>query len=56
MSTSNEPLLKGATKTLADFAVDVTYEQIPAEVIEKMKASLLDSIGCCLYGLTLPWT
>jgi 2-methylcitrate dehydratase PrpD len=56
MSTSNEPLLKGATKTLADFAVDVTYEQIPAEVIEKMKASLLDSIGCCLYGVTLPWT
>ena len=56
MSSSNKPLLEGATKVLADFAVDVTYEQIPGEVIGKMKASLLDSIGCCLYGVTLPWT
>lgn len=47
---------QNATKILAEFAVDIRYEQIPDEVIARMKMSLLDSIGCCLYGVTLPWT
>jgi len=56
MTSSQSPLLKNATRDLARFAAELRYEDIPVEVVERMKTSLLDSIGCCLYGATLPWT
>lgn len=56
MSSSHPPLLLDATRDLARFAAQFRYEDIPAEVVERMKTSLLDSVGCCLYGATLPWT
>ncbi|WP_144631054.1 MmgE/PrpD family protein [Bordetella genomosp. 13] len=56
MSSSKPPLLANATQDLARFAAQLRYEDLPAEVLERMKTSLLDSIGCCLYGATLPWT
>lgn len=56
MSSSHPPLLENATRDLARFAAQLRYEDIPAEAVERMKTSLLDSIGCCLYGATLPWT
>lgn len=56
MSSSQPPLLENATRDLARFAAQLRYEDIPAEVVDRMKTSLLDSIGCCLYGATLPWT
>jgi 2-methylcitrate dehydratase PrpD len=56
MSSSKPPLLPDATRDLAAFAASVRYEDLPAEVIERIKSSALDSIGCCLFGATLPWT
>jgi 2-methylcitrate dehydratase PrpD len=56
MSSSKPPLLADATRDLARFAAALRFEDIPAEVVERMKTSLLDSIGCCLFGATLPWT
>ena len=56
MSSSQPPLLENATRDLARFAAQFRYEDIPAEAVDRMKTSLLDSIGCCLYGATLPWT
>lgn len=56
MSQSNPPLLDGATRDLASFAANLTFEQIPAVVVDRIKTSVLDSIGCCLFGATLPWT
>ena len=56
MTASEPPLLLNATRDLARFAADLTFEQIPAEVIEHLKLSILDSIGVCLHGVTLPWT
>lgn len=41
---------------LAEFAANVQFEAIPDEVIARMKTSFLDSVGCCLFGATLPWT
>ncbi len=46
----------GATRELAAFAARLRYEDIPAEVIEKAKACVLDTLGCMLFGATLPWT
>ncbi len=56
MSSSQPPLLENATRDLARFASGMRYEDIPLEAVERMKLSVLDSIGCCLYGATLPWT
>ncbi len=56
MSSNKPPLLPDATRDLARFGAALRYEDIPAEVIARIKLSLLDSLGCCLYGATLPWT
>jgi 2-methylcitrate dehydratase PrpD len=56
MSSSQAPLLEHATRDLARFASGLRYDDIPPDAVERMKLSVLDSIGCCLYGATLPWT
>jgi 2-methylcitrate dehydratase PrpD len=48
-------LTKEVTGTLAKFASDLHYEDIPADVREKAKIYILDSLGCCIGGyLTQP--
>ena len=49
-------LLPGATRELATFAAKLRFEDIPPEVVARMRTSFLDSVGCCLFGATLPWT
>jgi 2-methylcitrate dehydratase PrpD len=56
MSTPAPPLLENATADLARFAATLHYEDLPAAVVEKAKLCLLDGIGVCLHGATLPWT
>ncbi len=56
MSSSQAPLLENATRDLASFASRLKFEDIPAVAVEHMKNCVLDSIGCCLHGVTLPWT
>jgi 2-methylcitrate dehydratase PrpD len=53
---SRQPLLRAATRDLAAFGAALRFEDLPAEVVERMRWCVLDSIGCCLYGITLPWT
>lgn len=43
------------TAQLAQFVADLEYETIPRPVVEHMKLCLLDSLGCGLFGSTLPW-
>ncbi len=56
MSSGKPPLLPDATRDLARFGATLRYEDIPAEAVARIKLSLLDSLGCCLFGATLPWT
>ena len=49
-------LLPGATRELAAFSAQLQFEDIPVEVVARMRTSFLDSVGCCLFGATLPWT
>jgi len=56
MSSSKPPLLADATRDLARFASALQFRDIPREAIERIKLSVLDSIGCCLFGATLSWT
>jgi len=43
------------TRKIADFVSGLTYEHIPAEVRERIKLLILDSLGCAIYGANLEW-
>lgn len=43
------------TAELAGFAARLRFEDIPGEVVDHTKLCLLDTLGCGLYGSTLPW-
>ncbi len=43
-----------SSQVLGEFVAKTETESIPAEVIEHAKVCLLDTIGCGLYGSTLP--
>ena len=43
------------TRGLAEFASRLRYEDIPAEVRERLKLLILDALGCALYGAGLEW-
>src|SRR5277367_3172423 len=43
------------TRKIAEFVSGLTYEQIPAEVRERIKLLMLDSLGCGIYGAALEW-
>jgi aconitate decarboxylase len=43
------------TLGMAQFVAGLQYAAIPAEVRERIKLLILDSLGCALYGAHLPW-
>ena len=45
-----------AAQTLAEFATQLQYDRIPPNVIERAKACVIDTVGACTYGSTLPWS
>ncbi len=44
------------TRAIAEFISRIKYEDIPAEVIERIKLLIFDSLGCALYGSKLEWS
>jgi aconitate decarboxylase len=44
------------TAGLAQFVSGLQYEDIPDQVLERIKLLMLDSLGCALYGADLPWS
>jgi 2-methylcitrate dehydratase PrpD len=56
VSAAKPPLNENATRDLAAFASALRFDDIPRDVVERIKLSALDSFGCCLFGATLPWT
>ncbi|MGQ0524275.1 MAG: MmgE/PrpD family protein [Betaproteobacteria bacterium] len=45
-----------AAQQLAEFAVGLKYEDIPAEVVERAKDCVIDTVAACVFGAELPWT
>ncbi len=43
------------TRAIAEFVSQLTYEKIPADVRERIKLLMLDSLGCAVYGANLEW-
>jgi 2-methylcitrate dehydratase PrpD len=50
--SANNPYTQG----MAAFISGLRYEQIPAEVIDRIKLLMLDSLGCAIYGVDLEWS
>src|ERR1700758_2411801 len=46
----------GPTGRLATWVADVTLDDVPRDVVERVKHLLLDGIGCALIGSQLPWS
>ncbi len=44
------------TRAIAEFVAGLRYEQIPAEVISRLKLLILDALGCAIYGTALQWS
>jgi 2-methylcitrate dehydratase PrpD len=44
------------TRAIAQFISQIRYEDIPAEVVARIKPLILDSFGCALYGTDLEWS
>jgi aconitate decarboxylase len=43
------------TRVLAEYVAALSYRDIPQAVISHIKFCLIDSLGCALFGSTLPW-
>ena len=44
------------TRRVADFVSRLRFEAIPAEVIDRIKLMILDSMGCAVFGAELEWS
>jgi 2-methylcitrate dehydratase PrpD len=53
--TAHESAANVHTRRIAEFVSGLSYEQIPAEVRERIKLLILDSLGCAIYGANLQW-
>src|SRR5262249_33298795 len=56
ISTRGTYPFMNATQRLARFALDLDYRRIPASVIDRAKACILDTLAVSLYGSTKPWS
>ena len=45
-----------ATRALGAWAAGLRYADLPPAVAAKAKECVLDALGCCLFGVTQPWT
>ena len=44
------------TQGIADFVAGLHYEDVPGNVIDRIKLLILDSLGCAIFGAQLPWS
>jgi 2-methylcitrate dehydratase PrpD len=50
------PVIKGTTAQLAEWAASFRLRDAPDEVVERMKALVLDLLRVCAVGARLPWS
>ncbi len=46
----------GQTIRLAEYAVRLRHEQIPAEVLQRTKDCIADTVATILFGAQFPWS
>jgi len=52
----SEPGDNPYTRGVARFIAGLRYEDIPAEVIARIKLLILDALGCAIFGAKLEWS
>lgn len=50
------PTFNPYTRQIAAFVSGIRYEQIPKEVIDRIKLLILDALGCAIYSVNLEWS
>ena len=48
-------VVPGTTRDIADFAANLQYGDIPADLILNAKQCIRDSLGCGVFGAPTPW-
>ncbi len=48
--------MASAIQDLTDYAVSITYDGIPADVNERAKACITDTVGVAVFGARFPWS
>jgi 2-methylcitrate dehydratase PrpD len=48
--------MAGETRTVAEFAAALRYDDIPASVVAMTKACVIDAVAVALFGSSLPWS
>ena len=43
------------TAALAEFATSLQFDHLPDATVAQAKLSILDTVGCAVFGSTLPW-
>lgn len=56
MTQPSIPLAPDATDQLAAFLCNLEFDHIPTDVVEHVKLCILDTLGCVVFGQTLPWS
>src|SRR5438552_7486806 len=54
--TAHQTADNSQTRGMAGFIAGLRYEQIPAEVIARIKLLILDALGCAIFGVRLEWS
>ena len=44
------------TSGLARYIATVAFDEIPDNVVTRLKLLMLDALGCAIYGVNLPWS
>jgi len=44
------------TQKLAEFAASLRYEDAPADVVERARNTIIDTVGTVVFGYDLPWS
>ncbi len=55
MAHANDPA-NPHSHAIAQFVSRFRYADIPTEVLARIKLLMLDSFGCAIYGVVLPWS
>ena len=44
------------TRKLAEYAVNLSFEDLPADVVRAARNTIIDGVGCCVFGSRFPWS
>ena len=44
------------TIQLAEYAANLRFEDLPAEVVQRAKDCIIDTAAAVIYGNTIPWS